>query len=96
MREFTEAVKPHLETARDELAPMLEPEGALGKMPAFGVLDNAPSARSSYNEFHQTMWTNTQKLIEALEGLSDAVTASADDSDESEALTTSDVNNQDG
>lgn len=94
LREFAQTIEPELEKARDELAPKLEPEGPLGKMPAFGVLDNAGEARGSYGDFHEAMWDHTQKLIQSLEGLHEALTGSAGDSDASDEASASDIENQ--
>ena len=94
LREFARTIEPELDKARHDLAPMLEPDQPLGKMPAFGVLDNADNARSDYGQFHEAMWDHAQKLIENLEGLHQALTESAGDADASDEAGAADIQAQ--
>src|SRR5690606_1257730 len=55
----------HLET----IIPRLEKGNKLGRLPAFGQLDSAATARTNYETFHKTTWDNLQNLREALNGM---------------------------
>jgi uncharacterized protein YjgD (DUF1641 family) len=77
----------HLET----IIPRLEKGNKLGRLPAFGQLDSAAAARTSYETFHKTTWNNLQALRESLNGILETLEDSAELAIEADETAASDM-----
>lgn len=91
LRAYRDTVQAQLEKLETELIPQLENGQKLGRLPAFGRLDGADAARSSYETFHEGTWDNLQSLREALNGIIKTLNDSGDLSDESDEITTTEM-----
>jgi len=88
LRAYRTQVQAQLDIVENEIIPKLRNGQPLGKMPAFGAMQNSDAARTSYETFHSTTWENLQALRESLSGIIDTLTESGDlheDSDEESA-----------
>lgn len=86
LRAYRDLVQIQLEKLEDELIPQLRQSGPLGKLPAFGTMEGASTATSSYTQFHEGTWNNLQSLREALNGIIKTLNDSGDLSDESDEV----------
>lgn len=78
LRAYRDKVQAQLDVVENELIPKLRNGQALGRMPAFGLLQSSDSARSSYTTFHETTWNNLQAMRESLQGIIDTLDSSAE------------------
>jgi hypothetical protein len=89
LRAYRDLVQAQLDTLEDELIPQLRNGGVLGKMPAFGSMDGAGTARTNYTAFHEGTWNNLQAIRESLNGIITTLNDSGDLSDQSDEVTAS-------
>jgi len=85
LRAYRTMVEAQLDIVENDIIPKLRNGSPLGKMPAFGVMQNSDTARSTYETFHSTTWENLQALRESLHGIIDTLTESGnlhEDTDE--------------
>ncbi|GAB3649335.1 hypothetical protein [Glycomyces tarimensis] len=86
----TEALEEYRTIVREQLdhlesiIPRLEKGQRLGRLPAFGQLDSAATARANYETFHETTWNNLQDLRQSLHGIIKTLNDSAELSEESD------------
>ncbi|MFC4334436.1 hypothetical protein [Salininema proteolyticum] len=78
LRQYATLAQSQLDIIEQDLIPRLRREGALGKEPAFGALDQSQSAITQYADMHQTAWSNLQNFRKNLYGLLDVIQASLD------------------
>jgi hypothetical protein len=91
LRTYRDVVQAQLDRLETEVIPKLENGNELGRLPAFGTMDGADTARSNYTAFHEGAWNNIQALRGALIGIIDTLNASGDLSDESDELSATDM-----
>jgi hypothetical protein len=87
LRAYRDIIQAQLDTLEGELIPQMENGQKLGKLPAFGTMDGAVTAKDSYARFHEGTWDNLQALREALNGIITTLNDSGDLSDESDDVT---------
>lgn len=77
LREYRTLIQEQLDHL-DAIVPRLKKGEELGRLPAFGQLDSAVTARTNYENFHSTTWENLQSLRVSLSGMIETLEDSAD------------------
>ncbi|WP_205324753.1 hypothetical protein [Glycomyces sp. YM15] len=83
LEEYRAVIREQLDLL-DAIVGRLENGQPLGRLPAFGQLDGAVSARQHYTTFHETTWTNLQNLRESLHGMITTLNDSAELAEEAD------------
>ena len=91
LEEYRTVVREQLDFL-ETIIPRMEKGNVLGRMPAFGRLDAAQTARVNYQTFHETTWNNLQDLRQSLEGMITGLNDSAELAEENDQNSADEIN----